>query len=63
MSLAMNETFEALDSIHRLIQQLRGLLLPLEMTFVLPIQLPEASLRATELKATHHQSKIPFRDQ
>jgi hypothetical protein len=60
--LAMSETFEALDSIHRLIQQLCGLFLSFGMMFVLPIQLPEARLRVTELKVTYHQSKVPFRD-
>jgi hypothetical protein len=54
--LAMSKMFEALDSIHRLIQQLCGLFLLFGMVFIVSVQLPEANLGATELKATYYQS-------
>jgi hypothetical protein len=50
--LTMGKTFEALNSIDCLIQELCGLLLLLNMTFVFLVQFPEAGLGATELKTT-----------
>jgi hypothetical protein len=60
MRLAMSEALKALDSIHRLIQQLGGLFLSFSVAFIVSVQLPKADLGATELKATYYQSWNPL---
>jgi succinate dehydrogenase hydrophobic anchor subunit len=52
----MGKTFETLDSVHRLIQELSGLLLALVVVFVVSVQLPETRLGTTKLQATSRQT-------
>jgi hypothetical protein len=49
----MGEMFKALDLINCLIKELSDLLLSLSAALLFPIQVPEASLSATELKAKY----------